>query len=59
MTTFEIKQNESDAKFVTMLDSQNVHTHALVDIKTVFAQFLGSQKGFVKGDHLEPKPSFE
>jgi hypothetical protein len=59
MTTLEIKQKELDAKFATMLDSQHAHTHALVDIKTMFAQFLGSQKGFVKGDHLKPKLSFE
>jgi len=52
MTSLEIKQKELDARFIIMLNSQHAHTQLLIDIKTMFAQFLGSHKGFVKGDHL-------
>ncbi len=44
MTTIETKQNELNAKFAFMLDSQHVHTQALVDIKSMFFEFLGAQK---------------
>lgn len=42
MIAIKTKQNELDAKFASMLDSQHVHTHALVDIKSMFFEFLGA-----------------
>lgn len=44
MTTIEIKQNELDAKVACMLDSQQIQTQALNDIKSMFFTFLGGQK---------------
>jgi hypothetical protein len=42
MIAIKIKQNELDAKFASMLDSQHAHTQALVDIKSFFFEFLGA-----------------
>jgi hypothetical protein len=39
MTTIETKQNELDAKFSPILDSQNCHIHAFNEIKSIFLNF--------------------
>ncbi len=44
MIAIETKQNELDAKFTSMLDNQQAHVQALVDMKIVFFELLGSQK---------------
>jgi hypothetical protein len=36
MIAIETKQNELDAKFTSMLDNQQAHIQALVDMKIVF-----------------------
>jgi len=41
MTTIKMKQNELDAKFASMLDSQHGHTRVLNEIKSMFSKFLG------------------
>ncbi len=60
MTTIETKQNELGAKFTSMLDNQHTHTQALVDMKMVFFEFLGTQKDYTKLVlFLESNPSFD
>lgn len=39
MTTIETKQNELDAKFISMLDIQHTQIQALVDTKRCFLNF--------------------
>jgi hypothetical protein len=41
MTTIKTKQNELDAKFASMLDSQHGDTQALNEIKSIFSKLLG------------------
>jgi hypothetical protein len=41
MTAIKTKQNELDAKFASMLDSQHGHTQALNEIKSIFSKLLG------------------
>jgi hypothetical protein len=45
MTTIKTKQNELDAKVVSMLDTQQVQTHALNNIESMFSTFLGGTEG--------------
>jgi hypothetical protein len=41
MIAIETKQNELDAKFASMLDSQHAHTGGFTNIKSMFSEFLG------------------
>jgi hypothetical protein len=47
------------AKFVTTLESQHVHTQALIDIKSIFLRFLGGQKHPTKIVEMELIVAFE
>ncbi len=58
MTTIETKQNELDAKFASMLDSQYGHIHAFNEIKSMFFEFLGRQKELTNPIQMEPKFPF-
>jgi hypothetical protein len=55
MTTIETKQNELDAKFASMLDSQYHHIHTLNEIKSMFFEFLRRQKKLTNPIQMEPK----
>jgi hypothetical protein len=44
MIAIETKQNELDVKFTSMLDNQQAHIQALIDMKIIFFELLGSQK---------------
>ncbi len=45
MIAIETKQNELDAKFTSMLDNQQAHIQALVDMKIVFFWVIKITKG--------------
>jgi hypothetical protein len=49
LTNLESGQNELDGKFFDMLDTTHANNQALVDIKTMFLEFLGKLK-----DHASP-----
>lgn len=58
MTTIETKQNELDAKFISMLDIQHTQIQTLVDMKMVFLEFLGTQVDLTKPVlFLKPNPT--
>jgi hypothetical protein len=59
MTTIETKQNELDAKVVSMLDSQQVQTQAFNDIKSMFSTFLRGQKEHTNNFLSKPQFAFE
>jgi hypothetical protein len=44
MTIIETKQYELNAKVASMLESQQVQTQALNDIKSIFSCYLGGAK---------------
>jgi hypothetical protein len=59
MIAIEIKQNDMDGKFVTMLENQHVHTQVLIDNKSMFSEFIRGQKHTTKIVEMEPIVDFE
>jgi hypothetical protein len=54
-TNLEIKQAELDGKVLDVLDKTHANSQALVDIKSMFLDFLGKLKDQGSLNLIEPK----
>jgi hypothetical protein len=58
MISLESRHNELDGKFSDLLKKPHANSQALIDIKSMFSKFLGTQKDELSS-HLEPKSTCE